>query len=833
MIIKKVGRICLSIAMFGTGIFYCVSPNAGGTGTGNGVVVGKLYQSAGKEPARGASVVMRSRDYLPKIQLGKRMANDNVFACSTSTDSEGVYRFTKADSIRKGLYCIEGRDSKNNCVLIDSVVIDLLSIDTLSDTLKSPATIQGKIQRPDSSAIAYVRVFGLDIYAKVNADNTYALKNLPQGNLRLQLFIAQEYDTLEVVVKEGIDTVGSPLYSMTYDGNENTGGTVPVVDGQQYRAGEKTTIRGNTGNLVKPDFTFFGWNTEKTGNGRRYLPGDTIVIKSENVTLFAQWRATEVVTEPNSITYDGNGNDDGTVPVDSNRYMAGATVTILGNIGKLVKMNLTFGGWSIEKAGNGAVYVPGDKLVMKAEKVTLFALWKVGGAVTDIDGNSYTTVTIGNQTWMAENLKTTRYNDGTPIPLVEDTTAWRGLTTPGYCWYGNAIANKSVYGALYNGYAVGTGKLAPVGWHVASKAEWDTLLAFLGGASFAGGKLKESGTVHWNSPNSGATNESGFSALPGGYRSAVYGDGNMGMLGEWWPSTEYGISDAWFIVLMSNAEYVYGNASTNNKNEGRSVRCVRTGGPVAIDTVGSLSLTKYTVTFDSRGGRAVATQTLKEGSHAAEPGAPTRGDYTFAGWFKDSACTKEWVFSTETVIAPVTLYAKWVVMDNDGNIYTTVTIGSREWLVENLKTKLFNDSTPIPLVEDNSAWNSLTTPGYCWYNNDTANKKAYGALYNWHAVNTGKLAPWGWHVATHDDWDTLMAYPGGKNILGGGRFTNYGNTTDGAFGNIGIFGEWWASTEYDASAAWFLILGPSSHNGEFNARINNKSDGLSVRCVRD
>ncbi len=113
-------------------------------------------------------------------------------------------------------------------------------------------------------------------------------------------------------------------------------------------------------------------------------------------------------------------------------------------------------------------------------------------ACTDKNNNNYTVVKIGNQTWMAENLKTTRFNDGTPIPLVSDNTTWSTLSTPGYCWYNNDSVNfKDFGGALYNWYAVNTAKLAPPGWHVPTDAEWTTLTNYVGGLDVAGGKLKK------------------------------------------------------------------------------------------------------------------------------------------------------------------------------------------------------------------------------------------------------------------------------------------------------------------------------------------------------
>ena len=195
--------------------------------------------------------------------------------------------------------------------------------------------------------------------------------------------------------------------------------------------------------------------------------------------------------------------------------------------------------------------------------------------VTDVDGNVYHTVTIGTQTWMVENLRTTKYNDGTAIPNVTDGTVWGNLTTPGVCTYNNTGNADTIntYGRLYNWYTVNTGKLAPTGWHVPTDAEFTTLTTYLGGEGVAGGKLKETGTTHWNSPNTGADNTSGFTALPGGGR---YNDGTffiIGYDGTWWSSSESNSNYAWFRNLHYFNSYVY--SSYDYESCGYSVRCVR------------------------------------------------------------------------------------------------------------------------------------------------------------------------------------------------------------------------------------------------------------------
>lgn len=196
--------------------------------------------------------------------------------------------------------------------------------------------------------------------------------------------------------------------------------------------------------------------------------------------------------------------------------------------------------------------------------------------VTDIDGNVYKTVKIGNQEWFAENLKTTKYRDGSAIPNITDNTAWSSQTAGAYCWYNNdATTYKSTYGALYNFYAVVSSRnLCPTGWHVPTDAEWTTLTNYLGGESVAGGKLKETGTTHWASPNTGATNETGFSALPGGRRNYFSGSFSIiGNYGLWWGSPEIGTNHAWSRYLS----YDLGNVgrSINIEQNGFSVRCLR------------------------------------------------------------------------------------------------------------------------------------------------------------------------------------------------------------------------------------------------------------------
>jgi len=203
------------------------------------------------------------------------------------------------------------------------------------------------------------------------------------------------------------------------------------------------------------------------------------------------------------------------------------------------------------------------------------------GTVTDIEGNVYKTVKIGSQWWMAENLKTTKYNDGTDIPQVKEYESWRYLASPGFCWFENdPDTYKNKYGALYNWYAVNTDKLAPSGWHVPTDTEWNTLINYLGGWQVAGGKMKTTGTIEagtgvWYAPNAGATNESGFSAVPTGGREE---GGNFldeyGYGADWWTATgdgEYGAFDC----LVAYSSPAVGCWEAMIKSCGFSIRCVK------------------------------------------------------------------------------------------------------------------------------------------------------------------------------------------------------------------------------------------------------------------
>ncbi len=220
---------------------------------------------------------------------------------------------------------------------------------------------------------------------------------------------------------------------------------------------------------------------------------------------------------------------------------------------------LNFEGW------NGFVWVP-------------LSSFQIAQIISDIDGNQYRTVQIGNQEWMAENLRTSRYNDGVFITKVIGDMDWETTSSGAWIWYQNNFNYEIPFGKLYNWFAVNTGKLCPVGWHVPSDTEWDVLYNFLNSTGSGGGKMKATGTSqsgngHWLEPNTGATNESGFTGLPGGERDESGTYDFTGARGSWWTTTEWTVTTAFYIYLQFNSSLLVGNIA--DKNRGLSIRCIK------------------------------------------------------------------------------------------------------------------------------------------------------------------------------------------------------------------------------------------------------------------
>jgi uncharacterized protein (TIGR02145 family) len=522
---------------------------------------------------------------------------------------------------------------------------------------------------------------------------------------------------------------------------------------------------------------------------------------------------------------------------------------------------------------------------------------KTTGSVTDIDGNTYKTVKIGKQWWMAENLATTTYKDGTPIANVIDPIEWGNLTTAAYCWYGNdETSYKDTYGGLYNFYAVETGKLCPDGWHVPSDEEWYMLVYEVGGPSVSGGKLKEAGYEHWLDPNTGATNDFGFTGLPAGCKGPNEWDTFGGMSTNTWFYT----SDSWGESgIYHGMHYTidYDDWGFNdNKRYGYSVRCVKDAeiiseypaaknltiylnpsrvvknqGKPGITTIeiGSSNLSDYEDCFvlyiaNGDDSKVPVTSAIIKLDGLEVMNASDFSNHEVTYTFEICNLTEQSVLEVGVKGAPGSYVDIWIegklkttgsVTDEDGNIYKTVQIGDQWWMAENLATTTYKDGTPIANVIDPIEWGSLTTAAYCWYGNDeTSYKETYGALYNWYAVETGKLCPDGWHVPSDEEWYMLVYEAGGPSVSGGKLkeqgYVHWLNPNIGATDDFGFTGLPAGTRSHSeasfggiSTSTWFWTSDPWGDSGIYHGLHSDraiddrgyhyKNSAYSVRCVKN
>jgi uncharacterized protein (TIGR02145 family) len=474
--------------------------------------------------------------------------------------------------------------------------------------------------------------------------------------------------------------------------------------------------------------------------------------------------------------------------------------------------------------------------------------------MTDADGNVYRSVSIGSHCWIRENLKTSRISDGNIlIPIVTDPVMWTTVTTPARCWINNDSASyHAIYGPLYNWYALNFTEICPAGWQTPTHDDWSSLTSYLGGNSVAGGKLKETGTSHWTSPNSGATNESGFTALPGGSRSPTSGSfGSPGNWGTYWSATEQSATSAYSSLLGFGTTQL--TTVNDNKHYGYSARCVKSLVPVAEftttdtlislgDTVHFQDLSTLNPTWwkwDFGNGQS---STLQNPAYKY----PASGTFTI----KLVAGNKH---GTDTIVKTDRVKVTYKVYDIDNNEYDALHIGTQVWLMQNLTTSRYNDGTTIPLLSANNQWINTTSGARCWYNNDSSTfGSIYGALYNKFAVNTGKLCPAGWHVPNDSEWDALRLYYGGA--TSGGSYKeagtvhwdppNWNATNESAFtslpgGQRGEFADFlhirqysymWSATTHPQ---WTRAYSMTYAWNTFAAYNFVDVQGASVRCIRN
>ena len=421
--------------------------------------------------------------------------------------------------------------------------------------------------------------------------------------------------------------------------------------------------------------------------------------------------------------------------------------------------------------------------------------------VTDIDGNIYNTVQIGIYCWTQSNLKVKRYNNGDTIPIANSSSDWSNTSQGLLVSYNNDSSNLSIFGGLYNHYAVLDNRhLCPTGWHVPSDTDWFNL-SYQIGYDNVGGSLKSLDTLPlvggWKTPNIGAINTIGFSAIPGGLRDPYGMFALLNSHGYWWTkSTSLNSSLAYFRELF----HLGNNLGRNlwGRGGGMSVRCVRdsiigtSGVNSILPIVSTIAVAEVTATSAKSGGFIFSdggSPIIKRGVAYATHPMPTLSDFntnngTDTGYFESrliglNGSTRYFIrsyatnsvgtqygnqfdFLTDTLILGVRCQGLPSVLDNSGNSYFTVQIGNQCWMQSNLKTKKYANGDTIHNVINNTSWGSLLSGASAAYNNSSNNDSLFGKLYNHFTVTDYRgLCPTGWHIPSDAEWDTLESYLGG------------------------------------------------------------------------
>ena len=505
------------------------------------------------------------------------------------------------------------------------------------------------------------------------------------------------------------------------------------------------------------------------------------------------------------------------------------------------------------------------------------------------NGQTYKTVQIGNQCWFQENL-----NIGKRIDGINNQT--NNSTIEKYC-YNDSTKYCDIYGGLYQWdemmQYVTTEKakgICPTGWHISTNNEWTTLerdvcSSITCSSDFPydntttgwrgtdeGGKMKEAGTTHWNSPNIGATNSSGFTVLPGGLRD--YFDGtfhNLGYYSSFWSSTEQDGTISWSTDIAGNQSYV--GRFNDSKSNGFSVRCIKDCPSINAPGSGTNVPSQEQIIWNwqaVQGATGYKWSTTNNYSTATDnsisssytqSGLTCNTSYTLYVWayYNNQSCGN---YSTVTTLTqhtnscpPFINCGDYLTDSRDGESYKTVQIGTQCWFKENL-----NVGTRINGTSEQT--NNSTIEKYC-YDNFESNCNVYGGLYQWNELmqyvtteKTKGICPTGWHVPADAEWTVLTDYLGGGGYVAGGKMKEAGTThwsspntgadnssgftalpggyrfnLNGSFGSQGLYGHWWSATEHGDTGAWRCFL--DFRNPLANLDYNPKTLGFSVRCLKD
>jgi uncharacterized protein (TIGR02145 family) len=647
-----------------------------------------------------------------------------------------------------------------------------------------------------------------------------------------------------------------PTYTLNLVASPTEGGT--VIGAGEYTEGAAILLTATP----NEGYTFASWTL-----GSDVISSEanfTYTMPAASISLTANFELIPKYT----LNLVANPTEGGII-TGAGEYFEGAAILLTATPNE----GFTFASWTLGAAvisteANFTYTLPAANVTLAAN----FAEKLVAGTVTDIDGNVYPTVVIGNQLWMAKNLRTTKYNNSLPIPNYTLNTEWNNPLSGAYCWYNNDEAsNKDTYGALYNGYAVQTGNLCPTGWHIPTDAEWYTMENFVdptinnpdatyNRGTNIGAKLKA--TSGWNSGGNG-TDVVGFAALPGGERNNPLNFQHAGGYGKFWTSSDK-IDDANYIWMRQLA--YDGNLSWRwygKISNGQSVRCIKNTGLQPT----TYNLTLSTIPFD---GGTVAGEGVYVANADIQLTATASTGYTFVSWTlrgnvisTDINYTYSMPSSNEVLVANFKeVITGGSVTDIDGNVYPTIEIGTQEWMAKNLRTTKYNDGTPI-LTLNYDDWKTTTQGAYAiyphiklkGYYSDAEVLASFGALYNGYSTANGNLCPTGWRIPTSTDLDALQAALGFNNVGGKLKSTRtvpdsypswdspntgatnetgfnalpggfrYGSSGD-YFPNIGFASYWRTSSYY---TQWYLYY----NSGYLSKTSITIRDGLAVRCVRE
>jgi uncharacterized protein (TIGR02145 family) len=540
--------------------------------------------------------------------------------------------------------------------------------------------------------------------------------------------------------------------------------------------------------------------------------------------------------------------------VDVSVSETGDTLTIAGNsviVPGISAANANNN--NIPTSGLGAVVLPGNNTC--ADQF-INVVGCNGQTSLTYDGRTYDLVEIGGQCWFTDNLATDQYRNGDPIPTGLDNTAWQNTTEGAYAIYNNDPANDVIYGKLYNWYTtVDTRGLCPTGWHVPTDCEWMYLegslgmsvgdqIGVFGRGTDEGGKMKMDS--YWASPNVGANNSSGFSAISGGYRTGQGQFGNFSIYTGFWSTSEYDSNISWIRDLGSNSPLIF--RSYYSKQHGYNIRCLQDASESFLQGCTDGSACNF-----------LSEATQDDGSCLYQNATCDDGDVNTTNDVINSECV------CAGTISPPPLYTMGDgVMDIDGNFYPSIIINGQEWMQKNLAVSKYRNGDPIPTGLSNTTWQNTTSGAYAVYNNDAANNTTYGKLYNWYAVNDSRgLCPAGWHVPSDAEWTILISYIdpnlnvlveiGSQSSIAGGKMKsitgwnspNIGATNESGFTGLpggaiefsgpnielGYYGFWWSSTVYGGNAPWVRALDYNYSDVSIDYIADNW--GFSVRCVRD